>query len=222
MGSPSEEEVEAAEAAGETLNVSVGQTGIEAAFEDTLKGSDGRIIYIEDDKGEVKEVLWEDAKSDGSDIYLTLDTGLQNTAYTLLAANCAEGQSGAAVVMDYTNGDVKAMVSYPSFDNNLFNPVAKDVWDYYSAEDNQDPLFPRATQSTYMPGSALKPFSAVPAIESGILTESSSPPITVEDNKWLPKMEGWHFPTINRFETPVGGDWVFEIAMKFAMTYFCA
>ncbi len=223
MGDPSEEQIAQAEEEGSTLNVSVGKSGIEYAFEETLRGTDGRMIYIEDDKAEVKEVLWEDAKADGSDVHLTLDTNLQNTAYTLLAANCAEGQSGAAVVMDYTSGDVKAMVSYPSFDNNLFNfPVEEKVWAYYSDEANQNPLFHRATQATYMPGSAFKPFSAVPAIESGILTESSSPPITVVENKWTPQMEGWHFPTINRFETPVGGDWVFEIAMKSSDNIFFA
>lgn len=223
MGSPTEEQIEEAKLNGVKLNSSVGKTGLEAAYEDTLKGTDGRIIYIENSKGEIKEVLWEEAKSNGADIYLTIDTTLQNTAYTLLAANCAERQSGAVVIMDYKTGDVKAMVSYPSFDNNLFNfPISAEVWDYYSDPENQNPLFPRATQSVYMPGSSFKPFAAVPAIESGILTENSTPPISVEDNKWMPQMSGWHFPTINRTEEPKGGPWIFEVAMKSSDNIFFA
>lgn len=223
MGSPSDEQIEQAKENGIKLNSNVGKTGIEAAYEDTLRGTDGKIIYIENSKGEVKEVLWEEAKSDGADIYLTIDTNLQNTAYTLLAANCAEGQSGAVVIMDYKTGDVKAMVSYPTFDNNLFNfPISEEVWAYYSDPNNQNPLFPRATQSIYMPGSSFKPFAAVPAIESGILTENSTPPISVVDNKWYPQIKGWHFPTINRNEEPKGGPWIFEVALKSSDNIFFA
>lgn len=215
MGSPTEAQVAALEEKGETVNNQVGQLGIESSMEDTLKGTDGRIIYIENNKGDIKEVLWEDAKSDGSDIYLTIDTTLQNMAYTLLAANCSEGQSGAVVVMDYTNGDVKAMVSYPSFDNNLFNfPIDSNVWDYYQDEANLKPLFPRATQAAYMPGSAFKPFSCVPNIEQGGLYREFEPPITVEKNAWMPQMTGWHFPAIKRVEEPKGEDWSFDVAMK--------
>ncbi|MGI6152902.1 MAG: penicillin-binding transpeptidase domain-containing protein [Christensenellaceae bacterium] len=228
LNSPTDEQLEQYKDAGITENSLVGQTGIEKEYEETLRAQNGRIIYIEDSKGEMKEVLHEEAKADGADVYLTIDSELQSRAYTLLAANLKEGQSGAVVVMDYKTGDVQALCSYPSYDNNLFSfPIAPEVWEYYTDEANQNPLHFRATQSTYTPGSTFKPFAAVPAIESGILTEGSTPEVSIErvDNvdTWTPNAEGWHYGAITRSEAPVGeGGWIFVNAMKSSDNIFFA
>ncbi len=222
LGSPSQAQMEQWAGDGVTESSQVGQMGIELAYEQMLRGTDGSIVYIEDSRGEQKQVLYEDAKTDGADVYLTIDTTLQNTAYTLLASNCTPEQSGAVVVLDYTNGDVKAMVSYPSFDNNLFNPVDKAVWDYYNSAENLTPLYPRATQAAYMPGSTFKVFTAVPAIESGLLDASSSPVLTISENKWLPSNDGfaWNYPVITRVSTPAAFD--FENCIKSSDNIFFA
>ncbi len=203
-----------------TEGVRIGQVGIEAAYESTLRSTDGRIIYIEDNKGELKEVLYEDAKSDGSDVYLTVDPELQNAAYTLMASNLKEDQSGAVVVMDYTNGDVKAIVSYPSYDPNLFNfPMDQDIYKYYSSEENLSPLFSRTTQALYMPGSTFKPFTAAPMFEEGVMDESSSPELDIQNNKWTPNVEGWHHSVITRVSE---SGFTFEEAMKSSDNIFFA
>ncbi len=200
--------------------VRIGQVGIEAAYESTLRSTDGRIIYIEDNKGEMKEVLYEDAKSDGSDVYLTIDPEMQNAAYTLMASNLKSDQSGAAIVMDYTNGDVKAMVSFPSYDPNLFNfPMDPEVYKYYSSEENLSPLFSRTTQALYMPGSTFKPFTAAPMFEEGVMDEGSSPQLDIQNNKWTPNVEGWHHSFISRVSE---SGFTFEEAMKSSDNIFFA
>ncbi|HBU13298.1 MAG TPA: hypothetical protein DEB31_11460 [Clostridiales bacterium] len=220
MGSPSEEQLAQNADAGITAYSIVGKTGIESAYEETLRGTDGRVIYIENDKGEVKETLYEEPHEDGSDITLTIDSKAQNAAYTLLAANCAEDQSGVVIAMHYDTGEVEAMVSYPSFDSNLFNfPVKEEVYAYYTADENQDPLFARATQALYMPGSTFKPFSSIPAIRAGWLQDDYSPEITLEPlttregDRWTPSEDGFPcYTPIYRYETPEA--FTYTIAMK--------
>ncbi len=228
MGAPTEKQVEKYKEEGVQYGDTVGQAGIEGSMEETLRGTDGRIIYIENEKGEIKEVLYEDAKTDGADITLTIDTDLQNTAYTLLASNCAADMSGAAVVMDYTNGDVKAMASYPSFDDNLFNfPMDQKVWEYYQDPENLTPLFSRTTQALYMPGSTFKPFSSVPAIREGKLAEDTDPGLNIQKDEknrdyWVPNIPGitWNYPAIWRVSTP--DQFNFEYCMKSSDNIFFA
>ena len=229
LGSPSEEQL--AENEELTEYSTVGKSGLELQYEDILRGSDGRIIYIEDEKGNLKEVLFEDAKTDGQNIELSINSRTQERAYTLMASNLVDGQSGAVIVMDYTTGAVEAMVSYPSFDNNLFNfPLDEATWNYYN-DDEDHPLINRATQSAYMPGSSFKPFSSVPAIEAGLLDESSVPPIQKKSPhsagndsgsySWTPDIEGWHSGSIYS-KTVADTPYTYEMAMKSSDNIFFA
>lgn len=222
MGSPSEEQLEQDDTI--TENSSVGKAGLEQQLEQTLRGKDGRIIYIEDEKGNQKEILYEDSKTDGTNVQLSIDSRTQQKAYTLMAANLKDDEGGAVIVMDYATGAVESMVSYPSFDNNLFNfPLDPAVWDYYSNEDSGNPLLNRATQSTFMPGSAFKPFSSVPAINAGVLNADSVPPIKKtpphsEGNEtgsysWTPDIEGWHSGAIYSKDVAKSPG-TYEMAMK--------
>ncbi|MEA4853668.1 MAG: penicillin-binding transpeptidase domain-containing protein [Christensenella sp.] len=230
LGSPDEEQLAQYADAGITENSTVGKTGLERTYEEILRGSDGKVVYIEDEKGNVKEKLYEDPKTDGSDVTLTIDSRIQNKAYTLMASNLQENESGAVIVMDYATGGVEAMVSYPSFDDNLFNfPLDATVTEYYMGENSGSPMLNRATQSTYTPGSTFKPFAAVPSIESGLLTESSSPNITREMNPsgrgatWNPRADGWDqwvYPQIST--TDIGSPFVFETSMKSSDNIFFA
>ncbi|MBD5560177.1 MAG: hypothetical protein HDQ87_07470 [Clostridia bacterium] len=226
LGSPTEDELAADETLTETSLI--GRTGLEQAFESDLRGNDGWLIYIEDGRGEVKEVLYEDAKTDGSDVYVTIDSTLQNKAYTLLQANCKDDQSGCVIVMDYKTGDIKAMVNYPSFDPNLFNPTPAEVWKHYS-EDPLTPMFSRCTQADYMPGSTFKMFTAVPAIEAGKLDEDTHVHLKIQRNDngtemWNPGDDiatlRWSFPYITRVSTPSDSD--FENAVKSSDNIFFA
>lgn len=226
LGAPTDDEI--AEDPSIDENSLVGRTGIEQVYESVLRGSDGWRIYVEDSRGEIKEVLYDDPKTDGSDVYLTLDSTMQNRAYTLLQANCTDDQSGVVIVLDYNTGDVRAMANYPSYDPNLFNPVSDEVWKHYS-EDPLTPMFSRCTQADYMPGSTFKVFSAVPAIENGVLDENSIPPITIGKgptggDTWIPTKEltgsAWTYPAITRVSTPSGRD--YENAIKSSDNIFFA
>ena len=118
MGSPSEEQLEQDDTI--TENPSVGKAGLEQQLEQTLRGKDGRIIYIEDEKGNQKEILYEDSKTDGTN---AAEHRFQNAAESVYAdgGKSQDDEGGAVIVMDYATGAVESMVSYPSFDNNLFN-----------------------------------------------------------------------------------------------------
>ncbi len=205
MGSPSEEEITAMAEEGITEDSKIGKTGLEAAYEDALRPENGFKLYVMDSLGNEKKVLYEQPAQDGEDLVLTLDSTVQNKAYTLLATNVLEGESGAVVVMDYQTGDVEALVSYPSFDPNDFSfPMDSVLWEYLNSEEAQTPLFSRATQAVYPPGSSFKPFSIVPALENGKITTETVPDIDIQNNEWTPDLEDWYYPSIKRVSETLG------------------
>ncbi|MGD1992563.1 MAG: penicillin-binding transpeptidase domain-containing protein, partial [Anaerolineae bacterium] len=130
-----------------------GTGGIEATFDEALRGETGRSV-------------WDEALADllhrppqGRDVQLTLDRDLQQAAQHGLA-----GQAGAAVVLDARTGAVLAMASAPTFD-----PAALDAaWDDLR-EDPNAPLLNRATQGLYQPGAALETVVLAEALERGLV-----------------------------------------------------
>jgi penicillin-binding protein len=223
MGSPSEEEVAAMAEEGITEDSKIGKTGLESAYEDALRPKNGFKLYVMDSLGNEKKVLYEQPAQDGEDLVLTLDSNVQNKAYTLLATNVREGESGAVVVMDYQTGDVEAMVSYPSFDPNSFGfPMDSALWGYLNSEEAQTPLFSKATQAVYPPGSSFKPFSIVPALEGGKITPETVPDLhIVNDLEWTPDLPDWYYPSIKRV-SPTLGDFNMMNAMKSSDNIFYA
>ncbi len=180
----------------------MGLSGLEAAYETQLKGKDGRIIYIEDKWGRNIRTLFETPMEEGRDLRLTIKPDLQQDAYGALSGKLHEGQSGVVVVMDASTGFVEAMVSYPSYDNNLFTfPISEDTWDYFKAPQSNQPLFSRATQGQYPPGSVFKPFTAAAALEAGAVTpDTEFDGVITEDNKWMPDEPGWEGQAITRVD----------------------
>jgi len=222
MGSPSEEEVAAMADGGITENSKIGKTGLEAAFEEQLRPKNGFKLYVQDALGKEKKILYEEPKQDGEDLVLTLDAEVQNKAYTLLATNVREGESGAVVVMDYKTGDVSAMVSYPSFDPNSFSfPMDAALWEYLNSKEAQTPLFSRVTQGAYPPGSSFKPFSIVPALENGNITPETAPELDIVNNEWTPDLSDWYYPSIKRL-APTLGEFNMMNAMKSSDNIFYA
>ena len=152
-------------AQGYSMDATVGQSGVEYAFESYLKGTDGVRTITTDKEGDVVSVEDTVPAQAGDTVALTLDASLQATAEEALAEyvpqlNNNEG-GGAAVAIDVSDGSVLACASWPTYD------VATMTYD--EAYDELSPLFNRALQGTYSPGSTYKMVTATAGLETGVI-----------------------------------------------------
>ena len=153
----------------------VGKVGVEKYYEDILHGEVGYQNVESNAHGRVLRVLERHAPVPGVDLTLHLDIHLQQAAVEALG-----GRRGAVVAIDPLTGGVLALVSTPGFDTNLFvNGISTK--DYSALRDSLDvPLFNRAIQGQYPPGSTVKPMMGMAGLESGLVTPES----TVPDPGW--------------------------------------
>lgn len=145
--------------------VSVGQRGIESAYQEILAGRDGERRIIVDSFGhETAEESREDPVP-GRNLTLTIDARLQ-----AVAERYFENRVGSAIAMDPRTGEILALVSAPSYDPNLFSKRMTGT-QWASLVDNPfRPLQNRAIQNVYSPGSAFKVFLAVEGLAGGYIT----------------------------------------------------
>ncbi|WP_347456776.1 penicillin-binding protein 2 [Acinetobacter thermotolerans] len=130
----------------------IGKIGVEKYYEDLLHGVPGNESVEADAHGNVLRHLGRKEPVRGNDMYLSLDYGLQMVASEQLA-----GRRGAIIAMDPNTGEILALVSSPSFNPNLFVTGISSK-DYAFLRDNLDqPLYNRAVQGVYPPGSTIKP-----------------------------------------------------------------
>ncbi len=141
----------------------IGKIGIEDFYEDILLGQPGYQSVETDAYGNILRQLEAKPPVAGNDLTLSLDYGLQMVAQQQL-----DGRRGAIVAIDPKNGDVLAFVSNLSYDPNPF--ISGISFDDYGAlrEDLDQPLYNRALQGTYPPGSTIKPFEALGGIHYGL------------------------------------------------------
>lgn len=147
-----------------SLGDSVGKQGLELTHEDELRGSKGRKQVEVDAFGrQHNEFILEPPRA-GADLKLSIDIGLQRECSRLL-----EGQAGAILVMEPDTGKILAMVSQPSFDNNMFVlGVPADKW--RELRDNpRHPIQNRVTQGVYPPGSVFKLLMAAAGLSEGFV-----------------------------------------------------
>ncbi|MEP0202815.1 MAG: penicillin-binding protein 2 [Halioglobus sp.] len=153
----------------------IGKVGVEKFYEDTLHGTVGYQNVETNAHGRVLRVLERFDPVPGADLKLHLDIRLQKTAYEALGE-----QRGAVVAIDPATGGILALVSTPGFDTNLFVNGISSV-QYSALRDSPDvPLFNRAVQGQYPPGSTVKPIMGMAGLESGLVT----PETTVADPGW--------------------------------------
>ncbi len=186
---------------GYTTSDRAGLTGLEASYESTLRGTDGKIVYIEDKWGKNVKTIYLDPCEEGQDLRLTIEPKLQKAAFDALSTylDLEAGETGVAIVLDASTGYVEAMASFPSYDNNLFTfGISQQMWDYYQDAQSKEPLFNRATQGRYPPGSVIKPFTASIALEKNAITPGTIFTGTIIKNKWKPEEEGWVWDPITR------------------------
>lgn len=146
----------------------VGKTGIERFYEEQLHGQVGYEEVETNARGRVLRVLNRVEPVSGQDIYLTLDSRLQEAAELAL-----DGRRGAIVALDPNTGEVLAMVSQPSFDPNPF-VTGISFKAYGLLRDSPDqPLFNRVLRGLYPPGSTIKPMMAVAGLDAEVITPAS-------------------------------------------------
>ncbi len=144
---------------------SIGKAGIEQFYESQLHGKPG-LQYIETNaKGRIIRKLRAVPPQPGEDIQLTLDIRLQRYAESLLA-----GKKGAIVVMEPNSGEILAYVSQPTYDPNLFVDGISQKAYLALLSNPQRPLINRVINGQYPPGSTVKPFVALGAIEQDIIS----------------------------------------------------
>ena len=184
----------------------VGRNGLEAKYEKELRGNDGYHIYICTSQGTNRRTLYTKPAEDGLDLQLTIDYKLQKRLdFVLDSVLFGETTAGAAVVMNPKTGAIEAMSSWPGYDLNAF---AKGISSADYAEllsKANKPLYNRLTQGLYPPGSVLKAFTAVAALQSGTLDENYVFTGEIVDDYWLPTDYGtWLGSKIKRTQVKYG------------------
>lgn len=148
---------------GYTASSVIGRSGAEGLFESELKGQNGCRIYIVDAEGNTKEELANRLVEHGKTIKLTIDSKLQNALYEQFRED-----KSCSVAMDPYMGEVLALVSTPSYDNNDFiMGLSSEKWTALNEDENK-PLYNRFRQ-VWCPGSTFKPITAAIGLESGAI-----------------------------------------------------
>jgi penicillin-binding protein 2 len=158
------------------LTDSIGKQGIEKSYEQYLRGAYGAHRVEVDSVGKIQKELGNIAPTSGSDLILNIDADLQKKIFDVLQSQLETSglSKGVVIALDPRTGAVLALVSYPSFDNNLFaNGI--DTESYQNLlKDPSNPLFNRAVSGEYPPASTLKPILAGAALSEGIIDEHTA------------------------------------------------
>jgi len=156
----------------------IGRTGIEHTYEPYLRGSKGKRVVKVDAMGRtLGEVSLDDPIEPvpGNALHLTLSAAFQEQVEKALQRGLARigARSGAVVALDPRDGAVRALVSWPTFDNNMFSTGAS-MEDYRALIANPDlPLINRVISGQYAPGSTYKMITASAALQEGVIDETT-------------------------------------------------
>ena len=165
---------------GYNMNDVLGISGLESVYEDELRGKDGVETITRNSDGVIVDTRLTTVPEPGHTVQLTIDSNFQRAVDKALAENIdminrvyntgtMKAAAGAVVVLDVKDGSVMAASNYPSYDQNLY---ASNYSEYSS--DPSLPLFNRALQGMYTPGSTFKPAVAVAALDSGLINQYST------------------------------------------------
>ena len=175
----------------------IGQEGIEAVYDEFLRGRDGYRKVIVDSRGHIQDEVEKVEPQSGQDMVITIDVTLQEAAEDQLRKS-PQGR-GVIIAMDPNNGEILAMASAPTFDPNLFSQriTTKEGRAEYQKllTDPDKPLIDRAIQGRYPPGSTWKPLMATAGLQQGA--------ITIEDSNLVC---GGGITIGNRFTRCMGGN----------------
>ena len=175
VGPVDDEEYRDLSAEGYSLDDRVGKSGVELSYESMLRGAPGRKqVEIDAFGREIRTLAEERARPEGN-LVLTIDLDLQKKVTELLQQAMNKGsRNAAAVLMDVRTGEILAMVSLPSFDNNLFSRSISDEQLQALLSDPGKPLVNHATSEMYPPGSTFKQVTGVAALQEGVATPATT------------------------------------------------
>lgn len=184
---------------GYRMDDTVGLSGAEAAFEDYLRGADGKRMISVNSDGKITGEYYSVEPRSGYTVELTVDLKLQQAVEDALASaveslNAKDGlksRGAAAAVVKVGTGEILSLASYPTFDLSTWRQDYTEL-----SSDPATPMLNRAASSAYAPGSTLKPATAVAALESGATTPSE----TLFDTGY------WKYPST----TWNGGTWCWK------------
>ena len=162
---------------GYAMNDVIGISGLESAYEDELRGQDGVETITRDSDGVIIDTSITTEPQPGKTVMLTVNSEFQKAVDEALARNVqqiaatynVDASAGAVVVIDVKTGAILACSNYPSYDQNLYSTQYAE----YSANPGL-PLYNRALQGLYTPGSTYKPSVAIAALLSGVIDRSST------------------------------------------------
>lgn len=177
MGHIPEDAVAEYRAKGYAANEQVGLTGVEATFEHELRGRPGRqTIEVNVNGRRIRTVGQGEPAVPGHNLILTLDLDLQRVATAALqealdrSSGFTKATQGVVIALDPRNGKVLALVSLPSYDNNLFaKGITPEAWQALVADPDL-PMFDHAIGGQYPPGSIFKPIVAAAGLQEGVIT----------------------------------------------------
>lgn len=178
------------------LGDKVGRMGIEAVFNDRLKGRNGKELVEVDSSGMILRTLGTEEALAGEDITLSLDSGLALAAKNAFPV----GEKGAIIVSKPNTGEILVLFSSPSFSPNAFS-LGMNQGEYDALVNNADlPMFNRAIGGVYPPGSTFKLITALAALNEKVIT----PTWTIEDTGVITigpfTFPNWYFLQYGKFD----------------------
>ena len=148
------------------LNDLIGRTGLEAYYDEALRGENGTLGIFRNAEGEIESVSRKKDERPGENLETTIDAELQKHFYsrTVEALTNLGRTSGAGIAINPQNGEILALFSLPSFDGNNVSAALSGP---------NRPLFNRPVSGLYSPGSTIKPIHAVAALEEGVVNSQT-------------------------------------------------
>lgn len=154
----------------------IGKTGLENFWESSLRGVKGKKHIEVDALGREKKVISQEAPKDGYNLILSIDLELQKQTEKILRTHLKKLslEKGSVVILEPDTGQVLALVSWPSYDNNIFARGIKiDEYQEF-LDDSANPLFSRAISGEFPAGSTVKPIFSAAALNEGVISENTS------------------------------------------------
>lgn len=153
----------------------IGKSGIEKTYEDSIRGVKGEQFIFVDvhnrQAGHLSNGEFDKESVQGNDIICTIDANLQALGEQMMI-----GKKGSIVAIEPSTGEILALISSPTYDPNLLIGRERGINYRKLVSDKDKPMFGRATQAQYSPGSTFKPLQALVALQMGAITPSSAFP----------------------------------------------